>query len=544
LTVKLTRRSIDENRAAWAEKGYALPDYDIGRMARATAAAPEWVHFGAGNLFRALPAALCDWALSAGRTQSGIIVASGHDAGMLEAAYRPFDNLFVLVSLTPQGAAEKRVVGSVAEALSMRRAHPDWARLFEVFRSPSLKIASLAITEKGYNMEGSDGRPLPEAARDFAAGPSKAEGYLGRVAALLYERYLAGALPLSLVSMDNCAKNGDRLRGAMSAYARAWVARGLAAPGFLDYIEDRGRVGFPVTMVDKITPRPDDGVAAMLEADGLEGARAVRTEAGGLAAPFVNAEPAQYLVVEDWFPNGRPDISGAPGVVFAPREAVIRAERMKVCALLNPLHTALAVFGCLMGYARIADEMRDALLVRLVRTLGEGEGLPTVEPGALDPEGFLETLIRKRLPNPRLPDSPQRIAADTSQKLAVRFGETIRAHGKRDGLTVERLVAVPLTIAGWLRYLLAVDDAGNSFVPSPDPRLSELQAALSDICLGDSGPFSALRPILSDKTIFGLDLYEAGLGGRIEGYFAEMLAGPGAVRRALERHLPSEGAAL
>ena len=138
--MKLTQRGTADNRSAWAEKGYALPDYDVDQMVRATAAAPGWVHFGAGNLFRALPAALCDWALNAGRTQSGIVVASGHDAGMLEAAYRPFDNLFVLVSLKPEGA-EKRVVASVAEALSMRRAHPDWARLCEVFRSPSLKVS-------------------------------------------------------------------------------------------------------------------------------------------------------------------------------------------------------------------------------------------------------------------------------------------------------------------------------------------------------------------------------------------------------------------
>lgn len=542
--MKLTRRDILENRAAWAGKGYALPDYDIGQMARATAAAPEWVHVGAGNLFRALPAAICEWALNAGRMRSGIIVASGHDPEMLEAAYRPFDNLFVLVSLTPEGEAEKRVVGSVAGALSMRRERPDWARLCDVFQSPALKVASLAITEKGYNLDGADGRSLPDTERDYAAGPSRAESYLGRVAALLFERYQAGALPLSLVSMDNCAKNGDRLRGAMSAFARAWVERGLVEPGFYAYVNDPGCVGFPVTMVDKITPRPDDGVAAMLEADGVEGARIVRTGAGSLAAPFVNAEPPQYLVVEDWFPNGRPDISGAPGVVFAPREAVIRAERMKVCALLNPLHTSLAVFGCLMGYTRIADEMRDELLVRLVRTLGEREGLPTVEPGALDPKDFLDTLIRKRLPNRRLPDSPQRIATDTSQKLSVRFGETIRAHVECDGLTVERLVAVPLTLAGWLRYLLAVDDAGNSFQPSPDPWLSELHAALSGIHLGDSGPFPELRPILSDRTIFGIDLYEAGLGGRVEGYFTEMLAGPGAVRRALERHLPKDCAPM
>ena len=32
-------------------------------------------------------------------------------------------------------------------------------------------------------------------------------------------------------------------------------------------------------------------------------------------------------------------------------------ERMKVTTCLNPLHTALAVYGCLLGYTSIAAEM-------------------------------------------------------------------------------------------------------------------------------------------------------------------------------------------
>ena len=228
-------------------------------------------------------------------------------------------------------------------------------------------------------------------------------------------------------------------------------------------------------------------------------------------------------------------------MTFAAREAVTAAERMKVSALLNPLHTALAVFGCLLGYQKISDEMRDPLLIRLVETLGYREGLPTVEPGAIDPKAFLNTLLRERLPNSLVPDSPQRIAADTSQKMAVRFGATIRTYCENPGLSADSLVAAPLTIAGWLRYLVAVDDAGNPFQPSPDPMLSELQAALSGVRLGYRGPFAeALKPILSNAAIFGLDLYQTSLGARIEACFSEMLSGPGAVRAALERRLLSK----
>ena len=39
---------------------------------------------------------------------------------------------------------------------------------------------------------------------------------------------------------------------------------------------------------------------------------------------------------------------------------------MKVCTCLNPLHTALAVYGCLLGYELIADEMQDESLKVLV----------------------------------------------------------------------------------------------------------------------------------------------------------------------------------
>ena len=84
-----------------------------------------------------------------------------------------------------------------------------------------------------------------------------------------------------------------------------------------------------------------------------------------------------------------------------------------------------------------------------------------------------------------------------------------------------------MAIAGWCRYLLAVDDEGKPFELSPDPLLKDLQSDMTGIVLGDlSSAQGKLTSILSNKDIFGSDLYEVGLGQKIEGYFKELIAGP------------------
>ena len=105
-------------------------------------------------------------------------------------------------------------------------------------------------------------------------------------------------------------------------------------------------------------------------------------------------------------------------------------------------------------------------------------------------------MVEQRLPNPFMPDAPQRIATDTSQKVGIRFGETIKSY-IADQRPMDQLIALPLAIAGWLRYLLAVDDQGNAMPLSGDPLLPELQKQLAGIELGK--PYtvgSKLKPIL------------------------------------------------
>jgi fructuronate reductase len=286
-------------------------------------------------------------------------------------------------------------------------------------------------------------------------------------------------------------------------------------------------------MIDKIVPGPSPKVQAYLQSCDFEDTALV--PAGNHKyALFTNAEKAQYLVVEDAFPNGRPPLEKA-GVIFTDRETVNKAERMKVGTCLNPLHTALAVYGCLLGYTLIADEVKDPQLKGLIEGIGYQEGLPVViDPGVLNPREFIQRLLEERLPNPNVPDAPQRIATDTSQKVGVRYGETIKAYGKNAGT----LVYIPLAIAGWLRYLLAIDDEGKPVELSSDPLLENLQASLQGITFGNPDSVrDQLRPILSNTDIFGSNLYESGLGKKVEGYFKELIAGPQAVRNTLKKYV-------
>ena len=254
-------------------------------------------------------------------------------------------------------------------------------------------------------------------------------------------------------------------------------------------------------------------------------------------APFVNAEECQYLVIEDHFPNGRPALEKG-GLIFTSRETVDMVERMKVCTCLNPLHTALAVFGCLLGYERISEEMKNPSLRKLVEQIGYTEGLPVVtDPGILDPKEFLDTVLNVRIPNPFMPDIPQRIATDTSQKLAIRFGETIKAYAADPALKVSDLKFIPLVFAGWLRYLMGVDDFGKAFPLSPDPRLQELTAVVDSITPGDPVDAKAvLGNVLSDASLWGVDLCALGMDTTVYRYFEELTAGPGAVAATLQKY--------
>lgn len=535
--MKVTLEGI-KDVAAFEKAHVTLPKYDVAKVQQESRVNPVWLHFGAGNIFRGFVASLQQTLLDNGLQTSGIQTLSAYDGAIIDDVFTPHDKLTMEVTLLPDTNVELKVIGSVVHGYKLNGSAPeDEQEVKDLIVKKSVQLVSYTITEKGYAIRGIDGDYQKQVKDDMENGPDRVGHAMSWTASLLLERFKAGALPIAMVSMDNCSHNGDKLKAAVVEIAKAWEQRGFVGADFIAYLQDESKVSFPWTMIDKITPRPDASIAKLLKDRGIEDMDPIKTARGSFIAPFVNAEKPQYLIVEDKFPNGRPPLEKA-GVLFTDGAGVDLCERMKVTTCLNPLHTALAVYGCVLGYERIAAEMDDPQLVALVKKLGYDEGLKVVDdPKILNPRDFLTEVIEQRLTNKCLPDSPQRIATDSSQKVTVRFGETLKNY-KKKGLDATSLIALPLAIAGWLRYLVAIDDEGKAFTLSDDPLNGDLQAKMAGIeftkpeTVGDK-----LHPILANASLFGVDLYEIGLGTKIEDLFKEMIVGPKAVRNTLIKYL-------
>ncbi len=537
--MELTLQSLQEHRKEFIDAGYKLPEFDFEKVSKNTKERPTWIHFGAGNIFRAFQANVVQNLLNQGVLDTGLIAAEGYDYEIVEKMYWPHDNLGILATLKADNTVDKTIVGSIMESLVLDNTNEEqYNRLKEIFANPSLQMASFTITEKGYSLVDGRGNIIPAIEEDFMKGPNHPGSYLGKVVSLLYTRYENGKLPIAMVSMDNCSHNGDKLAAAVHAFADKWVENGVADKEFAEYVRNADLVSFPWSMIDKITPRPDKTVEEMLNADGIEGLDAVITTKNTYVAPFVNAEECEYLVIEDWFPNGR-SAWDKGGIIFTDRETVDKVEKMKVCTCLNPLHTTLAVYGCLMGYTLISAEMKNPDLKKFVEIVGYKEGLPVVvNPGIIDPKKFIDEVVNSRIPNPFMPDAPQRIATDTSQKLAIRFGETIKAYAAHEELKVSDLKLIPLVFAGWLRYLMAVDDKGEAFELSSDPLLDTVMPYVADYELSEElKDLSKLDELLKNDKIFGVDLFAVGLADLVKKYFAELSCGQGAVASTVKKYV-------
>jgi len=533
--LKLNRESID-NKSAWETIGVELPEFDYNTVLHKTKEEPKWVHFGAGNIFRGFIANANQKLLDTGKADTGIVAVESFDFEVMDKVYEPYDNLTLLVLMNANGDFNKKVIGSIVEGITTDKSRTsDNERLVSIFENPSLQMVSFTITEKGYSLTDASGNFMTVIQKDIENGPESPIHTMSIITSLAYRRYQKGKFPMTFVSMDNCSHNGDKLKQAVITIAKEWLGKGFVEEGFINYLEDENKITFPLSMIDKITPRPSETVKEVLCNEGIEDMDVIITSKNSYMAPFVNAEVSEYLVIEDKFTNGRPMLEEA-GIIFTDRETVNKVETMKVTTCLNPLHTALAVSGCLLGHTLIADEMKDEILKKFVTTIGYEEGLKVVvDPGIVNPKVFLDEVVNERFANPFIPDTPQRIATDTSQKMGIRFGETIKSYVKRDDLNPEDLVAIPLAIATWCRYLLGVDDNGKEFILSPDPLIDDLQALVEGIKLGDAS--ADISGILSNKKIFGIDLYEVNLGKKIEGMFMEMLEGTGAVRSTLQKYV-------
>jgi fructuronate reductase len=430
------------------------------------------VHLGVGAFHRAHQAVVIEDRLDAGETGWAIAAASLRSPDTRDAL-APQDHLYTMAIRSAAGE-QLRVMGALREchvapenpeALLARMAHAD------------TRIVSLTVTEKGYCHDPATGT-LNEAHPDILAdlqAPERPKTAIGFLAAALDRRRKAGLPTFTVLCCDNLPSNGRTVKRVLDRFAS------LRDAEFGRWVADH--VVCPSSMVDRIVPATTDEDRARIAA------------ALGMADQWpVVTEPFLQWVVEDTFPQGRPDLAAA-GVTLA--SDVTPFEHMKL-RLLNGTHSTMAYVGYLAGHETIAETIGVPAMAQLIRRLMDEEITPTlVMPAGTDLNGYKDALIA-RYNNPALRHRTAQIAMDGSQKLPQRLLGTVRDRLAKNAPI--RLLS--FAIAGWMRFTLGTDEKGQP-INLNDPMSARILAVS-----GAAGPDAArLAPALMGiREIFGTDL--------------------------------------
>ncbi len=442
------------------------PTYDRGQVKIGI------VHLGIGGFHRAHQAVYTDACLNEGDLRWGILGASLRSPQTRDAL-TPQDGLYTVASRSGEGT-EYRVIGSV---VSLMVAPENPAALVEAMAHPDVKIVSLTVTEKGYCIDPSSGAldmAHPDIVHDIAHlnEPISAPGF---IVAALKQRRERGLKPFTVMSCDNLVSNGEKLRALIIALATR------IDPQLGAYSAEH--VAFPSTMVDRIVPHTVDEDRAMVsKALGVNDAWPIVTE------------PFTQWVIEDHFPEGRPDWGrmGAQTV-----KDVTPFETMKL-RLLNGAHSMLALIGSLSGHATVADAMADHALASFVEAFMVEDVTPIlVVPDGADVPAYRTALLH-RFRNPELKHRLVQIASDSSQKIPQRFLSTARDRFNK-GLPLGRIA---FGLAAFMHFASGYDRHGAP-LELRDPLAPELKARL-DAAGADA--VKAVDAILAVEKIFGREL--------------------------------------
>ena len=415
------------------------------------------VHIGLGIFHRAHLAVYTAKAIDADGGDWGIFASSRRDE--TPTAMRAQDLLYSVVEIAP--GTDAITVPAVHTAV-LGRGDPSALVVAEIGKA-STKIVTLTITEAGYTFSPGTTRLDLDSAlvqSDLAGATSPATA-IGQIVRGLQVRLRTHGTPVTVLSCDNLANNGDLTAHLVLNFAEL-LPPDERAP-LLEYIASS--VTFPNSMVDRIVLNTDDRH------------RAMAAERLGVRDTIpVPAEPFTMWVLQDKFAAGRPrwEVGGA---IFT--DDVTPYDVLKL-RLLNGTHSLLAYLGALDGQATIPDARFQDFIERAANTLLREEYLPTLTvPAAINADEYIEQLF-SRWSNSVLADPTSRVGSNGSGKLPQRITEPVQHHISR-GLMPEYIC---LTVAGFIACIAPPND----YEPGPfaramaDPakeRLSALAARCS-----------------------------------------------------------------
>ena len=437
-------------------------------------------HIGVGGFHRSHLAFVTD--VLAQKVHGGTVPDTGERWGIIGVGLMPWDRKMYdaltkqdcLYGLLLRGntSACARVVGSIVDFVFVPE---DPEASLKRLCSPSVKIISLTVTEKGYyrtvsgELDVSNALVKEDIDGFGAAGLAQPKTAFGLICTVLQRRRAAGLGPLTVFSCDNLPMNGSVCRAATLSFARA-VDPDLAA-------WMAAEVSFPNSMVDRITPATED-----------EHRQLLRDEYGVEDAWPVIAEPFLQWVIEDTFVAGRPRWELAMPSDVLVTSNVEPYELMKL-RLLNSAHSALSYAALLCDHVHVDSALADpdvfaylrAYMSEVVKTLEEVQGVDLAE--------YQRSLL-ERFSNTYIKDKLSRLALDGSQKFMNTLKDALLAYREkmaftreitakaanwilpRDRHAGEGTSMVALALAAFMRYCNSTDLDGE-LLPLDDP-LSDL----------------------------------------------------------------------
>ncbi|AZI44574.1 mannitol dehydrogenase family protein (plasmid) [Deinococcus psychrotolerans] len=423
----------------------AVPGYEPARLTSGI------VHFGVGGFHRSHEAMYLDRLLNAGGSTEWAICGVGvlpFDAKMRDV-FADQDNLYTLVTKSPDGQQEARVIGAINQFLFA----PDSPQaVIDKLADPNTKIVSLTVTEGGYSVNDATGQFDPSGAaiqHDLAAGavPTTVFGYITEGLRLRRER---GVAPFTVMSCDNMQGNGHVAQLAFTSFAR------LKDPDLGEWIAQN--VAFPNSMVDRITPATTD-----------ESRREVADEYGIEDGWPVIAESFTQWVLEDHFTLGRPAFETVGVQVVSDVEPY---ELMKL-RLLNASHQAMSYLGLLAGYTYVHEVCQQPRFTGFLLDYMKTEGVPTLRPvPGVDLDEYSHELI-SRFASPAIQDTLARLIFDASERIPKFLLPVVREQLAGSG----DIDHAALVVASWAAYVEAVRD--GQFPALQDVRAEMLTAAVS-----------------------------------------------------------------
>ncbi|MBE6635006.1 MAG: tagaturonate reductase [Ruminococcaceae bacterium] len=226
----------------------------------------------------------------------------------------------------------------------------------------------------------------------------------GKLAQLLYRRYLSGAEGVTVLPCELIEKNGDMLRSIILRYADEWSL----GDGFITWIKENNR--FMNTLVDRIVTGSDKNAHN--------------------PNPLDNASELYFLWVIEGEDIGIPFAEAGLNVIYT---SDLEKYRMRKVRMLNGAHTALVPYALLEGKETVLSAIGDPVLrshlegclSEIKETLGD---LYTED----ELSSYTDEVIT-RFKNPYLKHRCAAIALNSISKFRVRILPSVEEYVRLNG---------------------------------------------------------------------------------------------------------------